>query len=112
MMQKEFKIELPEGAKITDIRSTLSENGTVATITVCMKEEYIPKNGDFVRIVGNCMTMERKIGEMKPLEPMSDRQAMQELIDYILGKDWYVVDPLSQAQVNAIAVEEIKGKGG
>ena len=54
--------------------------------------------------------MERKIGEMKPLEPMSDRQAMQELIDYILGKDWYVVDPLSQAQVNAIAVEEIKRK--
>lgn len=54
--------------------------------------------------------MERKIGEMKPLEPMSDRQAIQELIDYILGKDWYVVDPLSQAQVNAIAVEEIKRK--
>ena len=50
------------------------------------------------------------IGEMKPLEPMSDRQAMQELIDYILGKDWYVVDPLNQAQVNAIAVEEIKRK--
>jgi hypothetical protein len=54
--------------------------------------------------------MERKIGEMKPLEPMSDRQAMQELINYILGKDWYVVDPLSQAQVTAIAVEEIKRK--
>ena len=54
--------------------------------------------------------MERKIGEMKPLEPMSDRQAMQELIDYILGKDWYVADPLSQDQINAIAVEEIKRK--
>ena len=54
--------------------------------------------------------MERKIEEMKPLKPMSDRQAMQELIDYILGKDWYVVDPLSQAQVNSIAVEEIKRK--
>lgn len=44
----------------------------------------------------------------EPLIPMSDRQAMQELIDYILGKDWYVIDPLSQAQVNAIAVEKIK----
>ena len=54
--------------------------------------------------------MKWKIGEMKSLDPMSDRQAMQELIDYILGKDWYVVDPLSQAQVNAIAVEEIKRK--
>ena len=54
--------------------------------------------------------MKWKIGEMKSLDPMSDRQAMRELIDYILGKDWYVVDPLSQAQVNAIAVEEIKRK--
>lgn len=52
-MEKDFKIELPEGVKITDIQSTLSENGNVATITVCMKEEYIPKNGDFVRIEGN-----------------------------------------------------------
>ena len=47
---------------------------------------------------------------MKPLEPMSDRHVRQELIDYILGKDWYVVDPLSQDQINAIAVEEIKRK--
>lgn len=44
----------------------------------------------------------------EPLVPMSDRQAIQELIDYILGKDWYVVDPLGQGQINAIAVEEIK----
>lgn len=47
---------------------------------------------------------------MKPLEPMSDRQAIQELINYILGKNWYVVDPLGQDQINAIAVEEIKRK--
>lgn len=53
MMKKDFNIVLPEGVKITDIQSTISENGTVATITMCMKEEYVPKNGDFVRIVGN-----------------------------------------------------------
>lgn len=53
-MQKDFNIVLPEGVKITDIQSTLSENGTVATITMCLKEEYVPKNGDFVRIEGNC----------------------------------------------------------
>lgn len=53
MMKKDFNIVLPEGVKITDIQSTISENGTVATITMCLKEEYIPKNGDFVRIVGN-----------------------------------------------------------
>ena len=52
-MQKDFNIVLPEGVKITDIQSTLSKNGTVATITMCLKEEYVPKNGDFVRIVGN-----------------------------------------------------------
>ena len=52
-MQKDFNIVLPEGVKITDIQSTISENGTVATITMCLKEQYVPKNGDFVRIVGN-----------------------------------------------------------
>ena len=52
-MQKDFNIVLPEGVKITDIQSTSSENGTVATITMCLKEQYVPKNGDFVRIVGN-----------------------------------------------------------
>lgn len=41
---------------------------------------------------------------------MSDKEALRELIDYILGKDWYVVDPISNEQVNAIAVEEIKRK--
>ena len=45
---------------------------------------------------------------MEPLKPLSDREALQELINYILGKDWYVVDPLSNDQVNAIAVDEIK----
>lgn len=54
--------------------------------------------------------MERKIEEMKPLNPMSDKEALRELIGYILGKDWYVVDPLSNEQVNAIAVEGIKRK--
>lgn len=52
-MKKDFNLLAPEGVKITDIQSTLSENGTVATITICMKEEYTPKNGDFVRIEGN-----------------------------------------------------------
>lgn len=56
------------------------------------------------------MKMERKIGEMKPLKPLSNGEAMQELINYILGNNWYVVDPLSQNQVNAIAVDEIKKK--
>lgn len=52
--------------------------------------------------------MERKIE--KPLVSLSGREAMQELIDYILGEDWYVVDSLSQSQINAIAVDEIERK--
>ena len=52
--------------------------------------------------------MEHKIG--KPLVPLSDREAIQELIDYILGEDWYVVDPLSQDQINAIVVDDIERK--
>lgn len=42
------------------------------------------------------------------LEPISGQEAFNEVIHYILGKDWYVVDPLSTDQVNAIALEEIK----
>lgn len=41
---------------------------------------------------------------------LSDKEVRQELIDYILGKNWYVVNPISQEQLNVIAVEEIKNK--
>lgn len=47
---------------------------------------------------------------MKPLDPLTCEQALQQLIEYILGKDWYVVDPLGVTQINAIAVDEIKSK--
>lgn len=47
---------------------------------------------------------------MEELKCLSDKEALRELIDYILGKDWYVVDPLGKDQINAIAVEEIKRK--
>lgn len=47
---------------------------------------------------------------MKQLKPLSDKELREELIEYILGKDWYVIDPLSQDQINAIAVDEIKHK--
>lgn len=43
-------------------------------------------------------------------EPISGQDAFNEIIDYILGKDWYVVESMSTDQVNRIALEEIKGK--
>lgn len=52
----------------------------------------------------------KKIIMEKTLSPISSDQAMYILIKYILGEDWYVVDPLSNDQINAIAVQEIKHK--
>jgi len=38
--------------------------------------------------------------------PAMDSQfALNILIDYILGEDWYVVDPLSNNQINTVAVD-------
>lgn len=47
---------------------------------------------------------------MNPLKPISGQDAFNEVIKYVLGDDWYVVDPLSTDQVNSIALEEIKIK--
>ena len=42
--------------------------------------------------------------------PMEAQQAVNILIDYLLGDDWYVVSPMDQKQVNACAVEQILDK--
>lgn len=44
------------------------------------------------------------------LKPITDREMVQEIINYFLGEEWYVVDPLATVQVNAIALDEIKAK--
>ena len=31
-------------------------------------------------------------------------------IDYLLGEDWYIADPLGQTQINEIALEQILTK--
>jgi hypothetical protein len=41
---------------------------------------------------------------------MDSQVALNELCEYLLGKDWYVAEPLSQAQVNERIVSEIKSK--
>lgn len=43
-------------------------------------------------------------------DPTSGQEAFDQIRDYILGKDWYVVDSMCTDQVNTIAVEEIKDK--
>lgn len=41
---------------------------------------------------------------------IEDSEFRRFMIDYLLGKDWYVVDPLGQTQINEIALREILNK--
>ena len=41
---------------------------------------------------------------------VTDTEFRQFVIDYLLGSDWYVVDPLGQTQVNEIALHDILNK--
>jgi len=41
---------------------------------------------------------------------ISDAEFRQFIIEYLLDPDWYVVDPLSQPQVNEIALYKILEK--
>ena len=41
---------------------------------------------------------------------VSDAEFRRFIIDYLLGEDWYVVDPLGQTQINEIALHEILEK--
>ena len=47
-------------------------------------------------------------GIMSP--PMEDKKALEFLTDYLLGENWYVVDPISPRQVNTNIVHEILWK--
>ena len=42
--------------------------------------------------------------------PMDAQVALNELSRYLLGENWYVVDPITQEQVNAQIVYEIEKK--
>ena len=41
---------------------------------------------------------------------VTDAEFRNFIIDYLLGNDWYVVDPLGQTQVNEIALHDILNK--
>lgn len=41
---------------------------------------------------------------------VSDAEFRAFIIDYLLGEDWFVVDPLGQTQVNEIALYQILEK--
>ena len=41
---------------------------------------------------------------------VSDAEFRHFIINYLLGEDWYVVDPLGQTQINEIALYEILEK--
>lgn len=41
---------------------------------------------------------------------MTAQEAVNKLADHLLGKDWYIVDPVCNEQANDIIVEEICSK--
>ena len=41
---------------------------------------------------------------------ISDAEFRRFMIEYLLGEDWYVADPLGQTQINEIALYEILEK--
>jgi hypothetical protein len=41
---------------------------------------------------------------------VSDAEFRRFIIHYLLGKNWYVVDPLGQTQINEIALDNILRK--
>lgn len=41
---------------------------------------------------------------------VSDAEFRMFIINYLLGEDWYVTDPIGQTQVNEIALDEILNK--
>ena len=41
---------------------------------------------------------------------VTDAEFRDFIIDYLLGNDWYVADPLGQKQVNEIALNDILNK--
>lgn len=41
---------------------------------------------------------------------ITDSEFREFVIDYLLGRDWYIVDPLGQTQINEIALYEILNK--
>ena len=46
--------------------------------------------------------------ELTKLETMSAQDALNELTTHLLGKDFYIADPVSPTQANAIIVDTIK----
>jgi hypothetical protein len=56
------------------------------------------------------MNLKRRINVKTIRDYMDSQVALNELCEYLLGKDWYVAEPLSQSQVNERIVSEIKSK--
>lgn len=41
---------------------------------------------------------------------VSDAEFRRFVIDYLLGEDWYVIDPIGRTQINEIALYEVLKK--
>lgn len=43
-------------------------------------------------------------------EPMTDKEFVQIMLDYFLGEDYYIADPIGHEQINTIIACEIISK--
>ena len=76
--------------------------------------ENLCKENDYKYNGLNYESIERPIDENTDIFPYpystNAQKALNILCEHFLGKDFYVVDPLPNIQVNTIIVEEIKVK--
>lgn len=42
------------------------------------------------------------------LKPLTGQEAFNELVDHLMGKNYYIVDPVGCHQANALILEEVK----
>lgn len=53
----------------------------------------------------------RKASDLRPgIDTLDGNKTVSILVDYLLGEDWYIVDPVSTAQANPIILDAILKK--
>ena len=71
-----------------------------------MKEDLVSRNQD--RIISRYRCMSRLPKGVLSCPRISAEEALEELKNFFLGENWYVVDPLNSEQVNFHIVESIE----
>lgn len=74
-----------------------------------IKEIYWKLNSKWAYIY-RVKNRKEAIKSSNTLEPISDKELIRLLVIYLLGPDYYITDPVSNDQGNAIILEDIVKK--